>query len=82
MYLLDFNHLPASFNNVWIKNSDRRGETGEERIVLRNEDDYFVPLARLSSIAIHPLVYYPKLWNEFVNPCKSTSSKILFKKEL
>jgi hypothetical protein len=82
MYLYTFKHLPASFNNIWIKNSQRRGENGEDRIVLRNEDDYFVPFARLSSIAAHPLLYFPKLWNEFEDPCKSTNSKVQFKKEL
>jgi hypothetical protein len=50
-------------------------------IILRPEQGLRLS-TKLNSIAIHPLVYFPKLWNEFANPCKSTSSKILFKKEL
>jgi hypothetical protein len=82
MYLFTFKLLPDSFNDTWLTNADRREEEDDDRAILRSEDDYFVPFARLSSIAIQPLVSFPKLWNDFTNPCKSTSSKTLFKKEL
>lgn len=72
IYLFSFNHLRASFNNMWIKNSERRGDIGDER------DDYYVPFACLSSIVNNPLVYVPKLLNKFTDPCKSTSSRSLF----
>jgi hypothetical protein len=64
MYLYTFNHLPVFFNNTWIKKTAKGG--GKlARIVVRNEDDYLVPIARLNTIDVHPLVYYSKPWNEF-----------------
>ncbi len=42
----------------------------------------YVPLARLSSCGGRPLLYFPKLWNGFFNPIKTTSNKNIFKKDL
>jgi hypothetical protein len=35
-------------------NAERREEEGDDRAILQSEDDYFVPFARLSSVAIQP----------------------------
>ena len=81
MHQLVNNRLPTSFANSWITNSERREEYGGP--VLRNEDDFFVPLSRLSSTEKHPLISFPRAWNEFdIQEIKSTNSKPLFSKLL
>jgi hypothetical protein len=72
--------LPISFNDTWITNAGRRGEEDGDRGILRSEDNYFVPFALLSSVANQPFVSFHKCWIDFANPCKSSSSKINFKK--
>ncbi len=37
---------------------------------------------RLQSTNIHPLIYFPKLWNNFPSKIRSTSNQNIFKKEL
>jgi hypothetical protein len=74
-----FNHLPSSFADSWTSNAARR----EEDPALRNEDDFFVPLSCLSSTDHHPLIIFPKTWNELSAPeLKSTSHKNTFNKLL
>jgi hypothetical protein len=74
-----FNHLSSSFADCWTSNAARR----EEGPALRNEDDFFVPLSRLSSTDRHPLIIFPKTWNELSAPeLKSTSHKNTFNKLL
>jgi hypothetical protein len=45
------NHLPISFSNIKSKNVERRAATNIP--LLRNDDNFFVPLARLTSIESH-----------------------------
>jgi hypothetical protein len=52
------------------------------QLLIPNDANYLVPLSRMATVANQPLIYYPKLWNEFIGPCKSTSSELIFKKEL
>ncbi len=52
------------------------------QIMLRNDEEYYVPLARTVAITNQPLICYPKLWNEFDEPCKLNNNKIKFKREL
>ncbi len=35
--------------------------------ILHNQEDYYVPPARLISVDLHPLVYFLKLWNNFMS---------------
>jgi hypothetical protein len=72
-----FKQLPASFGSTWSTNAERRDEV--HHIALRNEEDYCEPLSRLSSTDNHPLVYFPKIWNEFQSLIKSTANKIILK---
>jgi hypothetical protein len=83
MHQHKFKHLPASFNNTWTTNAERWGNS--ERPTLRDEEDYYIPHTRLCSLDQQPLVYFPKIWNDFVKEfgtIGSIPSKTLFKKEL
>jgi hypothetical protein len=82
MHHYKFNLLPISFNNTWISNLERRRRGDIEQFMLRNDEEYYVPLARTVAISNQPLICYPKLWNEFDEPCKLNNNKITFKREL
>jgi hypothetical protein len=52
---------------------------------LHNQEDYYVPPAKCTSMVLHPLGYFPKLWNNFMidfSLIGSTTNKDVFKKEL
>ena len=55
--------LPSSFENVWETNQIRRLD--EDQVVLRNDGDFYVSFARTNALLSHPLVAFPRLWNEF-----------------
>ena len=55
--------LPESFNNVWVTNRIRRAD--QDHIELRNDNDLFIPYARLTSTEKLPLVAFPKIWSAF-----------------
>jgi hypothetical protein len=50
-------------------------------INLHNLNEYYVPIARLATYESPPLVYFPKIWNDFSNPISSIAYKNIFKKE-
>jgi hypothetical protein len=82
-----FNHLPLSFNNMWLTNARRRelqlADQDQEPHDLRNEGDFHVSFSRLSSSDRHPLINFPKTWNEFAHPeIKSTAHKSVFNTQL
>jgi hypothetical protein len=80
MHQYKFKFLPHSFSNTWLTNSQRNEDNNFP--VLRNEDDYYVPLSRLRSSDYDPLIYFPKLWNDFPSIIRSTANRNIFKKEL
>jgi hypothetical protein len=80
MHHYTFKYLPQSFQNTWCTVAETREDP--DHPTLRNEEDYHIPFVRLSSCDTRPLVYFPRLWNEFVNPIKSIPNKNTFKKEL
>jgi hypothetical protein len=46
---------------------------------LGNEDNFIVPLSRLSSMNRHPLIILPKSWNDISSPeLKATPQKNIF----
>ena len=52
-------------------------------IQLRNDDLFYVPLARTSTLSRFPLVTMPKLWNEFEDEnIKIIANKLEFNKKL
>jgi hypothetical protein len=80
MHQYKFKFLPHSFSNTWLTNSQRNEDNNFP--VLRNEDDYYVPLSRLRSSDYHPLIYFPKLWNDFPSIIRSTAIAIFSKRNL
>jgi hypothetical protein len=75
------NHLPVSFVGTWITNAARRDD--QDGPALRNALDLFVPFSRLTSTSKHPLIAFPKTWNEFnAIEIKLASSKQIFNKAL
>jgi hypothetical protein len=82
MHHFSYNHLPTSFNNMWITNARRQLMLDQNPHELRNGEDYYIPFSRLFSIDRHPLINFPKSWNEFsYNDIKSTSHKSTFNKD-
>ena len=70
------NELPISFANLWMRNEDRRNE---DRMNLRNNQDYFIPSSRLTSTEKFPLYNLPRLWCNFEDQnIKQTPTKNLF----
>ncbi len=81
MHRFVHNPLPVSFDNCWTTNIARW--EAHDGPVLRNEDNIFVPLSRLMSTERHPIIIFPKKWNELSSlELKTISSKILFNKKL
>jgi len=54
--------LPTLLSNSWIYNSV--GVIGENALVLRNHYQVNIPYIRLASIERHPLISFPKLWDD------------------
>ena len=72
--------LPSCFNDTWQTHAIRN--PGIDHIVLRNNEDYVVPFARLSSTALHPLTFFPKNWQNFPEDrIKFIRNKIEFNSE-
>ena len=61
--------LPISFAEIWITNEARRrhleNNVNFANYQLRNDDDIYIPPARLSSTERFPLVCFPRLWSQF-----------------
>jgi len=73
--------LPVSFNNIWITNAAFR--TGLSSMPLRNNDDFYIPFARLTQTANHPYFLFPRLWDDFKQEnIKILRNKVEFNKEL
>jgi hypothetical protein len=52
--------LPAAFDDTWTTNAIRR--EGQSLICLRNDNNLFIPPARLSQTDNHPLKKFPRKW--------------------
>ena len=57
-------HLPVSFNEVWITQEARRQNENVEYL-LRNSENFYVPLSRLFILDRHPYFSFPKIWEQF-----------------
>ena len=53
---------PASFNNMWVRNEERRRQQDHS---LRIQQEFFIQPTRLTSTDNFPLVLFPQLWNNF-----------------
>jgi hypothetical protein len=86
MHQFVYNHLPLSLSRCWLNNVERK----DDGPALLDEDDFIVDFfllfctnAHLSPTDRHPVVVFPKSWNErdALEP-KSTSPKNVFNKSL
>lgn len=59
MHCYNFNKLPFSFSEMWIKNRARN-----PNLNLRNADELFVPHHKLATLKRMPLFNFPRLWNQ------------------
>jgi hypothetical protein len=57
--------LPASFDDTWITNAIRR--EGQDHVCLRNDDNIYIPPARLSQTSNHPLTNLPRKWESIAD---------------
>ena len=57
-------HLPVSFSDVWITMEARR-QAGNVEYLLRNSENFYVPLSRLTVLDRHPYFSFPKIWEQF-----------------
>ena len=79
MHSFVFNFLPSSFADTWHLNNSRHSESNYQ---LRNEDDFYVPLARTEFLKNFPLTNLPKLWNSLPPDLKMIRQKLAFKIKL
>jgi hypothetical protein len=81
MQQFKFNHLPTAFANMWTTNEERF--MNQDLMLLRNNDDFYVPFARTNLVERLPYFSLPKLWNEFQDDVlKSEANKIVFNAKL
>ena len=79
MHSFVFNFLPSSFADTWHLNNSRHSASNYQ---LRNEDDFYVPLARTEFLKNFPLTNLPKLWNSLPPDLKMIRQKLAFKIKL
>lgn len=70
--------VPTSLKTIWITNQERNNI-----YALRNQENIYLPVSRLSQFASFPLYLLPRLWIEFTNKdLKIIREKSEFKKKL
>jgi hypothetical protein len=74
MHAVEYKYAPPSFDNIWIKNSDR-----EPAIMLRNANDYYLPLPRTETFKKSTYYSIPHAWNELAPEIKLQQNAITFK---
>ena len=57
--------LPAAFDDTWTTNAKRR--EGQSHICKRNDNNLFIPPARLSQTDNHPLTNLPRKWESIAD---------------
>ena len=56
--------LPTLFDNVWIT-AEAHFVAGQIQYALRNRENFYTPLCRLTSLDKHPYFLFPTIWQEF-----------------
>jgi len=54
---------PSILNNIWLTNMQNRQLTNTYDRELRNDSEFYIPLARTNQISRFPLISLPQLWN-------------------
>jgi hypothetical protein len=72
-----YHHLPSIFENTWQANFERFNP--DRHMLLRDNEEFYVPFARIRQIEKFPLIAFPRLWNSLSDATlKSISSKTEF----
>jgi hypothetical protein len=58
-------HLPNIFNEMAMTREDFRNQGNNARYQLRNDDELFLPHARLTSTQKAPFYLFPRVWTAF-----------------
>jgi hypothetical protein len=56
--------LPTAFESTWVTNAEKRTE---DQPALRNQDDFYLPLAKSNSVELIPLFSFSKSWNKSID---------------
>jgi hypothetical protein len=73
-------YLPVSFVNEWQTNASIRGDN---ILLLRNQDNLYIPFSRTNFVERLPLISFPKLWTNFQSfDIKFLRNKLEFKTKL
>jgi hypothetical protein len=73
-----FKYLPLSFSETWLTSANR--QAGMDPTPLCHDDDLHITLARLTCTENHPVVSFPKVWNELpAHDLKTIGYKTLLK---
>jgi hypothetical protein len=69
------------FIDEWLTHEERRHDP--DQVILRNQDNLYVPIARTNFVENMPWVSFPRLWNDFnCNEIKFIPNKPEFKIKL
>ena len=68
--------LPTSLLCTWTRNSERRNQDTQHH--LRNDNDFYSPLARTNQIQRFPLFLLPELWNSIPENVKILRNHLTF----
>jgi hypothetical protein len=74
MHAMEYKYAPTSFENTWIKNSDRGPE-----INLRNADNYYITRPRTETFKKSTFYAIPTAWNDLIPEIKYQENKFKFK---
>jgi hypothetical protein len=74
MHSIEYKYAPASFNNIWQKNSER-----EPTIRLRNANDFYLPNPRTETFKKSTYYALPASWNELTPNIRLQQNKTTFK---
>jgi hypothetical protein len=75
-----YNTIPTSFSSTWLTSIEQRHHDGQLQLQynLRNNDDFFIPFVRTTTLSRFPLYNFPELWNNLPFAIKDIPSKISF----
>lgn len=74
MYEFSKNLLPQNYCENWVQNRHYRADRN-----LRNDRNLHIIRTSLSSLLKHPLISFPKLWNNIPMSIRDSRSKNIFK---
>jgi Reverse transcriptase (RNA-dependent DNA polymerase)/Endonuclease/Exonuclease/phosphatase family len=82
MFFFKNNLLPQAFERTWLTNAERLDDLNLS-MLLRRDEEYHIPFARISQIDKFPIVAFPRIWNDFnEDDIKNAPTKSVFNSKL